>query len=206
MAASSRPTGCILLNAPTDMCAMTLDISAFRFRRRQVDGNLHPLLEADGRPLGVEAYHWLMAEGRSEDGFSALCGLALRDLVLKTRRERDPNASCWRPGNDLRVFLVGGGASHPLHRTAVDAWLKSALKNEGIRLTALAPAGRTHHAGAGRRFRATAGGLAAELCSDRDRRDRGSLRNTRHSPGSRSGLSRQPYVEGPDVEQAIGTG
>ena len=123
-----------------DVGAMTLDICAFRFRQRQGDGDFYPLLEADVHHLGVEAYHWFIGAGRTHEAFSGECGRVLRQLVLKTRRDRDPNASCWQPGNDLPVFLVGGGSANLLHRAAVeglDPLLKGLLKNEGIRLTAL---------------------------------------------------------------------
>lgn len=128
-----------------DVGAMTLDLCAFRFKQRQVEGDLYPLLEADVHHLGVEAYHWFIGEGRTHEAFSSQCQSVLRTLIWKTKRERDPNASCWRPGNDLPVFLVGGGAENELHQKSVEAlrpWLRDWLKNEGIRLTALPqPAG-----------------------------------------------------------------
>jgi hypothetical protein len=100
------------------------------------------LLEADVHHLGVEAYHWFMGAGRTDEAFAEECGRVLRQVVLTTRRDRDPNASCWQPGNDLPVFLVGGGSANPLHRAAVeklDPLLKGLLKNDGIRLTDLPP-------------------------------------------------------------------
>lgn len=123
-----------------DVGAMTLDVCAFRFQYRQVAGDLYPLLETDVRPLGVEAYHWFMEEGRSPEGFRKQCDLALKQVIWNTKRERDPNAACWRPGNELPIFLVGGGAANELHRAVVDGlheWSKKFVRNDGIQLTSL---------------------------------------------------------------------
>ena len=103
-----------------DVGAMTLDVCAFRLNRGKEGRDQYPLLKADVRPLGVEAYHWYRTEGRSRDGFLRQNNHCLRSVVWNTKKHRDPKASCWKPGNELSVFLTGGGAGSKLHRCIPD--------------------------------------------------------------------------------------
>jgi hypothetical protein len=123
-----------------DVGAMTLDVCTFRFRRRPRETDLYPILRAEVRPLGVEAYHWFTAAGRSEERFAQQCDRCFRQVIWDTKSTIDPRAANWRAGNDLVVFLVGGGAANPLHRKVVDAvgpWLSTHTGNDGIRLVDL---------------------------------------------------------------------
>jgi hypothetical protein len=124
-----------------DVGAMTLDVCAFRLQQLGPAEDRYALLGAQVRPLGVEAYHWFLGQGKNETGFIQQCDRCLREVIwgLKSNR-RDPNAECFKPGNDLPVFLVGGGAQNELHRNRVEAlrlWLREHAHNEGIRLLEL---------------------------------------------------------------------
>lgn len=125
-----------------DVGALTLDVCAFNFKFRQVEGDLYPLLETDVQTLGVEAYHWFMNDQRTPEEFAKQCELMLWGVIWKTKRDRDPSAACWKPGNEVPIFLVGGGAANELHREtveALDGWAKKYIRNNGIRLTGLTP-------------------------------------------------------------------
>jgi hypothetical protein len=93
-----------------DVGAMTLDICAFRLGQRASAEDLYALLAAQVRPLGVDAYHWFLGQGETEAGFVRQCDRCLHEVVWGTKRKRDPHAECWKKGNELPVFLVGGGA------------------------------------------------------------------------------------------------
>jgi len=134
---TNRATGLYLM---VDVGAMTLDACAFRLAERLSADDLYALLTAQVRPLGVEAYHWFLSEGRTEAGFVEQCSRCLHEVVWGTKKDRDPNAECWRKGNELPVFLIGGGADNDLHRCVVEdlhSWLRSHTQNEGIRLLVL---------------------------------------------------------------------
>ncbi len=127
-----------------DVGSMTLDVCAFRLNRNREGRDQYPLLRADVRPLGVEAFHWFRAQDRSEKEFVRQCRHCLGEVVRETRIRRDPKADCWKAGYDLPVFLTGGGARNRLHREVVAKLHRSMKKNaanEGIRLLELpAPA------------------------------------------------------------------
>ena len=127
-----------------DVGSMTLDVCTFRLNRNREGRDQYPLLRADVRPLGVEAFHWFRAQDRSEEEFVRQCRQCLGEVVRETRIKRDPKAACWKSGNDLPVFLTGGGARNRLHRDVVGKLhrsMKKNLANEGIRLLELpAPA------------------------------------------------------------------
>ena len=137
-------------NAPglyllVDVGAMTLDACVFRLSRGVTPGDLYAFMAAQVRPLGVESFHWFLREGKSEIEFVNQCDRMLRETVWFTKRDRDPNADCWKQGNEVPVFLVGGGAVNDLHLNIVnslDPWLEQHTRNEGIRLLDL-PVPRT---------------------------------------------------------------
>lgn len=125
------------LYALVDVGAMTLDVCTFRFARREGEDDFYPLLQAGVHHLGVEAYHWYMKEGRSHEKFVAECNLRVREAIWVTKQRRDINASAWRAGNDLPLFLAGGGARNDLHKKVVEAlhgWAQQQIRNEGVRI------------------------------------------------------------------------
>ena len=134
---TSRARGLYLM---VDVGAMTLDICTFRLGERSMAENLYVLLLALVPPLGVEAYHWFLAQGKTETGFVEQANHALHRVVWNTKRARDPYAQCWKEGNDLPVFLVGGGAKNDLHRRLInglDPWLRQQARNGGMRMLEL---------------------------------------------------------------------
>ena len=128
-------------NAPglyllVDVGAMTLDACMFRLNQYESGTNRYAFMAADVRPLGVDAFHWFLAEGKTESGFVEQCRRTLKSVVWETKRARDPRAEAWKIGNDVPVFLAGGGAANRLHQDVVDyvgTWLKREVRNDGIR-------------------------------------------------------------------------
>ena len=113
-------------NAPglyllVDVGAMTLDASMFRLNQHVSDPDRYAFLAAQVRPLGVDSFHWFLAEGKTESGFIEQCQRSLNSVVWETRRRGDPNAETWKPGNDVPVFLAGGGAANRLHQDVVES-------------------------------------------------------------------------------------
>ena len=129
-------------NAPglyllVDVGAMTLDVCMFRLKQEAHKGDLYSFMAAQVRPLGVDSLHWFLAEGKTEPQFVQQCNRTLWGVVWHTKRCRDSNAESWKPGNDVPVFLAGGGAANPLHRDVVASlgpWLRQHVRNEGVRL------------------------------------------------------------------------
>ena len=119
-----------------DVGAMTLDACMFRLNQHTGSGDAYSFMAAQVRPLGVDSLHWFLAEGKTKPEFIRQCERALRAVVWNTKRVRDPAAANWKPGNDVPIFLAGGGASNPLHKEIVDSlgpWLKQHTRNDGIR-------------------------------------------------------------------------
>ena len=56
-----------------DVGAATLDACMFRLNKSLTGPDQYPLLAADVRPLGVEALHWFLENGRTIDGFAQQC-------------------------------------------------------------------------------------------------------------------------------------
>lgn len=130
---TNRAPGVYLM---VDVGAMTLDVCAFRLVQRTASEDLHAHFAAQVHPLGVEAFHWFLRHGKTEGGFVQQCDHCIREVVWGTKKNRDPKAACWKKGNDLPVFLVGGGARNNLHRRVVEAlgpWLREYTQNVGIR-------------------------------------------------------------------------
>lgn len=130
-----RSSGVYLL---VDVGAMTLDVCTFRlWWPRPTSGDLYVLLTAQVHPLGVEAFHWFSAQGRSSDEFKAQCERSLHEVVWHTKRHRAPREAWLDAGNDLPVFLAGGGAANVMHKdlvAAVGPWLSKHTGNDGIRI------------------------------------------------------------------------
>ena len=134
---AKSPNRAMDLYLMVDVGAMTLDVCIFRLYRDLDGADLYPILTAEVRPLGVESLYWFKNEGRTEDEFAKQCDRCLRAVISKTRRDRDPLADCWKPGNELPAFLTGGGSRNALHRRVmhqVDDYMKQHYRNEGIRL------------------------------------------------------------------------
>jgi len=123
-----------------DVGAMTLDACMFRLNQNANTGHLYAFMAAQVRPLGVDSFHWFLAEGKTEPEFVQQCDRTLRTVVWYTKGRRDPRAANWKPGHDVPVFLTGGGAANRLHRDIVASlgpWLKQYAHNDGIRLLEL---------------------------------------------------------------------
>ena len=73
-----------------DVGAMTLDVCTFRLGQTHAAADLYGLLAAQVRPLGVEAYHWFLGDGKKGFRFAAQCDRCLREVVWRTRIKRDP--------------------------------------------------------------------------------------------------------------------
>jgi hypothetical protein len=115
-----------------DIGALTLDACIFGYR----DGK-YQMFGADVRPLGVEAYHWFLNEGKTSVDFEEQCDRCLRTIVWHAKRDHIPQTPCWNKGKELPVFLVGGGAGNEVHLKSVKSlgpWLKQYTGNDGIRL------------------------------------------------------------------------
>lgn len=122
-----------------DVGAMTLDLCMFRFAQATTGADKYPLLEAAVHTLGVEAYHWFREKGRPHEDFVTACRRAIREVIGKTRKDRDSHAPTWRKGNDLPIFLAGGGARGELHQQVVGevgTWLQGWVHNDGARILA----------------------------------------------------------------------
>ncbi len=124
-----------------DVGAMTLDACMFRLNQNTKDSDLYALMAAEVRPLGVESYHWFLAEGKSENQFIEQCKHMLwTDVVWKTKRKRDPNDINWRQGSDVPVFVCGGGSANILHQDVISSigeQLRIFVENDGIRIIKL---------------------------------------------------------------------
>ena len=123
-----------------DVGAMTLDACMFRLNRNATSGDLYEFMAAQVRPLGADSFHWFLTEGKTEPGFVRQCDCMLREVIWTTRKRRYPIAECWNPGNEVPVFLAGGGAANRLHQDVVSSlgpWLMQQVGNEGVRLLEL---------------------------------------------------------------------
>ena len=181
-------------NAPglyllVDVGAMTLDACMFRLNQHASQANRYAFMAADVRPLGVDAFHWFLAEGKTESGFIEQCRRTLNSVVWETKRSRDPHAETWKPGNDVPVFLAGGGAANRLHQEVVESvgtWLKRDVRNDGIRRLELPVPKTTDLPEAPCRLWSDGRCVGLELPADRYRSDRCHERHRRHkSPGGR---------------------
>lgn len=117
-----------------DVGAMTLDVCTFRLVGQKLQDR-YSLLAAQVRPLGADAFSWFEAFGKTLEGFKNQCDLTLRLPIWLTRKTRDPHAKAFSINHTLPVFLAGGGAANPVHRSRVEAlgpWLKQHVGNEGI--------------------------------------------------------------------------
>ena len=120
-----------------DVGAMTLDACMFRLFQKTIGENRYSLWSADVRPVGVESFYWFRAQGRTEEEFRKQCERCLHNVVWYVKHRLYPKAEVFQPGNDLPVFLTGGGSLNDLHRRIVEdlgPWLISHTRNEGIRL------------------------------------------------------------------------
>ena len=136
-------------NAPglyllVDVGALTLDVCMFRLTHRinpdGTAGDHYLFMAAQVRPLGVDSFHWFLAEGKTPWEFDEQCERVLRTVVWCTKKVRDPHAECWKPGNYVPVFITGGGAANRRHQDILGflgPWLKHDAGNEGIRLLEL---------------------------------------------------------------------
>ena len=123
-----------------DVGAMTLDACMFRLNQDTNANQRYAFMAAEVRPLGVDSFHWFLSEGKTEPEFVGQCDYALHSVIWETKARRDPNAANWKPGNDIPVFIAGGGAANALHRdivASIGPWLERHVSNEGIRLLEL---------------------------------------------------------------------
>ena len=120
-----------------DVGAMTLDACMFRLNRSAQENDVYAFMAAQVRPLGVDSLHWFLSEGKTESEFIQQCDQTLMNVVWTTKQRRDPAAEVWKPGNDVPVFLAGGGSANPLHQNVVTSLGLSLTRltgNDGVRL------------------------------------------------------------------------
>lgn len=118
-----------------DVGAMTLDVCAFNIVTRAGGGERYAMFAAQVRHLGVEAQHWYLSERRSGAEFQWQCDQCVREVVWDTKRVKEPTAARWRAGQQLPVFLAGGGAPNEVHSRVVrdlGPWLRTYTGNDGI--------------------------------------------------------------------------
>lgn len=117
-----------------DVGAMTMDVCAF-YLGQEEGKDTYSVFAADVRPLGVEAYHWFLKNGRGHDELRSQISHSLQDVVTKTKREYR-NADEFRRGNDLPTFFVGGGSNKGIHREQLEKlskWMNQNYKHDGLR-------------------------------------------------------------------------
>lgn len=118
-----------------DVGALTLDTCIFGYR-----GNEYRLFGVDVRPLGVEAFHWFMADGKTSNGFNEQCDRSFRSTIGYAKVHHIPQTPCWNAGRSLPVFVAGGGIASDLHLERIvnlGPWLRGWVRNEGINIVAL---------------------------------------------------------------------
>lgn len=128
---NERANGLYLI---VDVGAMTMDVCAFYLGRKQ-GGDTYSVFAADVRPLGVEARHWFLQNGRSDDAFRTQISRCLHEVVAKTKRE-NWKAPEFRRGNDLPFFFVGGGSNSHVHEerlNEIGAWMNENYAHDGLR-------------------------------------------------------------------------
>ena len=119
-----------------DIGALTLDVSMFNLHSNKEMSQIYSFMDAQVRPLGVESYFWFLNHGKLETEFVEQCDRTLLSVVSSTRRRRRPFAPNWNAGEDVPIFLVGGGAKFELHRRVIDglnSWMRQEIRNDGIR-------------------------------------------------------------------------
>lgn len=120
-----------------DIGALTLDVSMFNLHSTAESPQIYSFMDAQVRPLGVESYFWFLDNGKLEPEFVEQCERTLLSVISSTKRRRRPFAPNWNEGEDVPIFLVGGGANFELHRKVIDGldpWMRQQIRNEGIRL------------------------------------------------------------------------
>lgn len=123
-----------------DVGAMTLDTSMFTLHSNRDNPTIYSFMDAKVRPLGVESYYWFREnQAKTNEEFGMQCEHTLRSVIITTKKRKDPHSERWEPGESVPIFLVGGGAKHPIHRSIVDnldPWMKESesFRNEGTRL------------------------------------------------------------------------
>ena len=128
---NERANGLYLI---VDVGAMTMDVCAFYLGQKK-DKDTYSVFAADVRPLGVEAHHWFLQNGRSNDEFRFQISHSLKNVVTKAKHEYR-NADEFRRGNDLPTFFVGGGSNSPIHKGQLEKlskWMSRYYKHDGLR-------------------------------------------------------------------------
>ena len=128
---NERANGLYLI---VDVGAMTMDVCAFCLGRKR-GGDTYSVFAADVRPLGVEALHWFLQNGKSKDEFRTQISHCLAEVVTKTKREYW-KAPEFHPGNDLPFFFVGGGSCSDVHQeqlNKIGKWINKYYAHDGLR-------------------------------------------------------------------------
>ena len=128
---NERANGLYLI---VDVGAMTMDVCAFYLSQKE-GSDVYSIPAADVRPLGVEAYHWFLHAGKSDNEFRWQVSRCLQDVVTKTKREYG-TADEFRRGNDLPYFFVGGGSNSRLHKEQLEKlskWMNQNYHHDGLR-------------------------------------------------------------------------
>lgn len=127
---NDRTNGLYLI---VDVGAMTLDVCTFSLSEKD-SMDMYSVFAADVRPLGVEARHWFRKMGKSDQELAMQVARCLRTLVANTKTgARFPE---FQAGNDLPIFLVGGGAKSRFHQERIEElskWMGQYYAHEGLR-------------------------------------------------------------------------
>lgn len=119
-----------------DVGAMTLDVCTFILTEDGNGGDKFSLLEADVQALGVESFRWRQERGENNECLLKRAERCLHGVIWNTKKHYWLEA-CWKAGNSLPMFLIGGGANNEPHRRVVGSlgpWLEKHAENSGIRL------------------------------------------------------------------------
>ena len=127
---SDRANGLYLI---VDVGAMTLDVCTF-FLGGEGGMDKYSVFAADVRPLGVEALHWFKGAGKDDKELASQVGWCLHKPVADTKNRAA--FSEFQAGDDLPLFLVGGGAKSRFHEIQIDnlsKWMRRYYAHEGLR-------------------------------------------------------------------------
>jgi hypothetical protein len=131
------------LYAMIDVGAGTLDCCTFNLAQDMTGTVKCPVFAADVAPLGVEPSRACEAEPTKSAEFRKALDEHPKRVIWKTRQHRYRESPRWQQG--LPLFLIGGGASSPVHRSSansLDAWLRYQFRghnypNPGVRILEL---------------------------------------------------------------------
>ena len=128
---NERANGLYLI---VDVGAMTLDVCTFQLGQER-GKDTYSVFEADVRPLGVDALRWFRGMEKSDQELAQQVCWCLLDVVRATKRGVK-GAPEFEGGNDLPIFVVGGGSKSRFHQEQikkVSQWMQRYYAHEGLR-------------------------------------------------------------------------